>query len=443
MAGITNYAGGLRRIQFNTEPNGKVKCIRLGRVSMKVAEFMRAKIDAIIADKLAGRPHDAEVSRWLGGLDESMLAKLRAVGLADGVGMATETIGGLLDRHLANQTGKKSTRIFCQQVARNLRDFYGPARLVRNISAADADAWRAWLVTDQQLAPGTISRRVKGARTVWRLAIRWKMASENPFDGIKAGPQSNETRKRFIDHETINRVIDEAPDAKWRLIIALARYAGLRIPSELADFRWRDVNWAEGFMMITSPKTAHHEGKAVRTVPIFKELRPHLMAAFDAAPPGAEYVIADRGTSNINLRTQLHRIIRRAGIAPWPKTFQNLRASRETELLRDFDLATVCRWIGNTPAVAAQHYAMSRDLSGDIRRAAGMAHLETHLSSAAIDDRGFSTVTENPENPREIAISGNSWESAETAENAENKARYARQDSNLQPPGSKPGTLSN
>jgi hypothetical protein len=32
--------------------------------------------------------------------------------------------------------------------------------------------------------------------------------------------------------------------------------------------------------------------------------------------------------------------------------------------MREYDLATVCKWIGNSPAVAIKHYASSVDLSG-------------------------------------------------------------------------------
>ena len=36
--------------------------------------------------------------------------------------------------------------------------------------------------------------------------------------------------------------------------------------------------------------------------------------------------------ANANLRTRLARIIERAGLEVWPKLFQNLRLTRETEL---------------------------------------------------------------------------------------------------------------
>ena len=59
---------------------------------------------------------------------------------------------------------------------------------------------------------------------------------------------------------------------------------------------------------------------------------------------------------NANLRTQLLRIVRRAGVVPWEKPFQNMRSSRETELVEEHPLHVVCAWIGNTPTIASQHY---------------------------------------------------------------------------------------
>ena len=64
---------------------------------------------------------------------------------------------------------------------------------------------------------------------------------------------------------------------------------------------------------------------------------------------------------NVNLRTQLTRIIKRAGLNPWPKLFHNLRSTRQTELAEEFPQHVVCDWIGNTNAVAAKHYLQVTD----------------------------------------------------------------------------------
>ena len=85
------------------------------------------------------------------------------------------------------------------------------------------------------------------------------------------------------------------------------------------------------------------------------------MVAFDEAEPGTEHVITRYRGSATNLRTQLHRIIRRAGLEPWPKVFQNLRSTRETELAEQFPMHVVCAWIGNSQPVAAKHYLQLTD----------------------------------------------------------------------------------
>lgn len=64
---------------------------------------------------------------------------------------------------------------------------------------------------------------------------------------------------------------------------------------------------------------------------------------------------------NANLRTQLKKIIKRAKLTPWPKLFHNLRATRETELAERFPMHVVCKWLGNTARVAAQHYLQVTD----------------------------------------------------------------------------------
>ena len=72
-------------------------------------------------------------------------------------------------------------------------------------------------------------------------------------------------------------------------------------------------------------------------------------------PDGGEYVIAtnDR-SSQKNLRTVFEKILRRANVDPWERLFQNLRASRETELAQQQPLHLVTAWLGNTPQVAME-----------------------------------------------------------------------------------------
>ena len=141
MASIVTYDGGLRRVEFSLSPNGPRKAVRLGRVSAKAAATAKARIEAIIADLALGRPHDAETAAWLTGRDETLLSKLRAAGLAEGVGMTQTTLGVFLDRYFAAMAGKVATRTFYGHTRRNLEEHFGQPRLLTTITTAEADGW--------------------------------------------------------------------------------------------------------------------------------------------------------------------------------------------------------------------------------------------------------------------------------------------------------------
>lgn len=96
-------------------------------------------------------------------------------------------------------------------------------------------------------------------------------------------------------------------------------------------------------------------------VPIFPELRPFLDEAFELAEPGEEFVITHYRKKKSNLRSKMIHILRRAGVKPWPKLFQNLRSTRQTELEEVFPSHVVCSWIGNSESVAKKHYLQITD----------------------------------------------------------------------------------
>jgi integrase len=230
-------------------------------------------------------------------------------------------------------------------------------------------------------------------------------------------------RQRFIDRNTTAPLLDAAPDWVWRTIIALARYGGLRCPSEVLSLKWADVDWEKERLQVTSPKTEHHRGKGARLVPMFPELRPYLEEAWEAAEEGQEYVVPTRyrqaapgpeGWRNQNLRTRFERIVKRAGLEPWPRLFHNLRASRETELAQSFPVHVVAAWLGNTPRIAMKHYLQVTE--SDFRKA---VQNPAHLGQDSVQNpvqRPSATVRQEMTKPqarlevwRELASVGDTW----------------------------------
>jgi len=157
--------------------------------------------------------------------------------------------------------------------------------------------------------------------------------------------------------EETEAVLDAIPDVRLRLVFALARYGGLRSPSEVQALKWSDIHWDTKRFTVHASKTEHHLDAGIRVVPIFDELCPHLLDAFGAAEDGAVYCCRQYGKNAGQIyRKYIMAAIAKAGIKPWPKLFQNLRSTRETELAEKFPIHVVCDWIGNSPRVAAKHY---------------------------------------------------------------------------------------
>lgn len=94
---------------------------------------------------------------------------------------------------------------------------------------------------------------------------------------------------------------------------------------------------------------------------MFPELRPLLEQAFEEAEEGAQYVVTKYRQPNANLRTQFVRILNRAGIEPWERLLQNLRASREMELANEYLLHVVTAWLGNTEKVPSKFHLQATD----------------------------------------------------------------------------------
>jgi integrase len=252
-----------------------------------------------------------------------------------------------------------------------LVEFFGGDRRLDSITAADAERWRIWLATEgnrrnkacKKMADNTVRRRTGRVRQFFTYAIKQGVISSNPFDGLPASVHGNTKRQQFVPSQTIETVLDTATCADLRAIIALSRYGGLRIPSEAVRLTWQDVDFEAGRLTINAKKTEHHKDGGVRFCPIFPELRPFLQELYDRAKPGIDCpmstpVITRWRSSSQNIGTAVHKLLKAAGVKPWPRLFNNLRASRETELFAEYPLKDVCSWIGNSETVAMKHYAM-------------------------------------------------------------------------------------
>lgn len=310
---------------------------------------------------------------WVGNLDSGLHSKLAKVGLVQERADSTpvqgkETLGPFIEAFISARSDvKKATATVYRHTQRCLINFFGVDKPLESVTKADTDAFRRYLANPKSkkgegLSDNTVRRRCAIAKQFLQAAVDGNLIVINPFGKMKKlAVRGNPSRAFFVTRDMTARVIDACPDAQWRLIVALSRYGGLRTPSEHLALRWGDIDWEQGRMTVHSPKTEHHEGGESRVIPIFPELRPYLDEVFAQAEDGTEYVITRYRNSSCNLRTQVHRIIRKAGLEPWPKVFQNLRSTRQTELAETWPMHVVCAWIGNSQRVALKHYLQVTD----------------------------------------------------------------------------------
>ncbi len=412
MASIsTDKKTGNRYIQFTD--SGKRRSIWLGKMHKRTAESWKRHIEELIAARNEGRSPFQETTEWLGRVSDSRHRKLARVGLVQNRAAVEATLlGPFLSEYRAKRTDVKSgTQIAYGNVCRNLIAFFGPDKPLSEITPADTDDLRRWLALPKEqggqgLAENTVRRRCGIARQFFRDAERRRLIGENPFADMKGiAVQANRSRDYFLTREDAQEVLDACPDAQWRLIFALSRYGGLRCPSEHLALRWGDIDWDRSKITIRSSKTEHHEGKATRIIPLWPELRPHLEAVLeelleDFDPKlkrlSEQPVITRCRIKEANLRTQFERIIRRAGLEPWPKLFQNLRATRETELAQKHQIHVVCAWIGNSKAIAAKHYLQVTDDDYAAALGTGFDNLQNPMQSAAVKGTQSNVAKKEP-----------------------------------------------
>ena len=375
MASLNKEPNGNYTVQL-VGTDGKRRSLRLGKVPKKAADSIKLRIESLHACAVAGLPWDADLAAWTASVGDDMAAKLVAMKLIPA--RKSQALGAFLEEYVTGRalTGKPGTAVTLQRVQLDLVGFFGASVGLRAVGPDDAERFKRHYL-ERKLAAATVSRRLKNARMFFTAAMDRGFIAANPFAKVSHRAGTTPERLHFISTADTAKLI-AAANPQWQILIALARLGGLRCASEVLSLKWEHVNFETNRMTVPSCKTEHH-GKAWRTVPIFADLRPHLEQAFALAPAGAEYVVPGNyrqvamrpgGWQNISLSTRFLKIIRRAGLTPWPQLFQNLRASKETDLMQHHPIHVVTAWMGNTPRIALANYLQT--LERDFEKATGV-----------------------------------------------------------------------
>ncbi len=379
--------------------------VGLGRLPKRAAEQCRVYIERLLECRRVGVSVDAETARWLAELDDKVYSKLAELGFVPPREdrRAVITLRQWLADYIAGRKDvKPETRRHYQDVSERLLRYFGADTPITEITAADADRFAAHLRAS--LALNTVNRILGRSRQFFEAARRAKIIADNPFSHMRGlSVRPNHERIVYVPVADVLRVMDACPNPEWRALFALARFAGLRIPSEIVSLAWEHVVWDRGVLVIYAPKTDRR-----RVVPMATPLRTALEELWDwlgaqypdqhvrwVLPRLRELVARPDGLfRNANLRTRAYKILDRAGIKPWPKLFQNLRTSCAIDLARARPQHLATEWMGHTADVAREFYlrATDDDYAKGVDDAFGIEQQRAAIRAAISDDQALSGV---------------------------------------------------
>ena len=341
-----------------------------GFTSKREAERTCDKIEALVTVQKTG-DMPASVAVWVAEVaakSPKLHKRLAALGLVEPP-EEKHTLGELIQAHRASQQGViDATLDTYDKIAANLIEFFGAGCELDAINRKRADDFAVWLRTaplnrrNKKAVPystATVNRRISMTKQLFHYAKRIDWVADNPFEFIKGGKSVNPERWEYVEAETVLKVLEGTHLAKWRAIIALGRFAGVRGSSELYGLLWEHVHWSSpgeaGHLIIMAEKNKRH-GRKFRTIPMHPIVERELSTLFDRAAEGEPHVFPGMKKDD-NTSTMTTKLILRAGVPVWLDPWKNLRKSFCSDLMQIItDPVAYEKITDHTPAMAMEHY---------------------------------------------------------------------------------------
>ena len=352
MASIATRKNGSRFIGF-IDANGKRRTIYLGKVPKRYAESVKVKVEDLVCSSITGHAPSDETSRWLAGQDDRMIAKLARVGLTQD--RHHTTLENWLLQYQKEREGdlKPESLRKLKQTGEKLLAYFAPQTSLRQITVQQSAEWREHL-KGLKLSDVAIKTHSGNAKGIIEEAVRRKLIEDNPFQYLKSGPTPSRYN-RYVTPDEISQIIEACPNSEWRLLFGLARYAGLRIPSESHPLTWANADWQRTRLTVFSPKTEHHAGHEQRIVPINSKLMRLLQDRYDECAEGEQHLVKIQGKGAV--RRQVGAIWKRSTVEPWDRLWLTLRQSCEKQWAMKFPQFAVSKWMGHSITVSGRHCA--------------------------------------------------------------------------------------
>lgn len=243
-----------------------------------------------------------------------------------------------------------ATQTLHDSTHRHLLKCLGGSTPIEDITPAQADDFKAWLLNTKGVSLTTACSHVSKAKVAFERAVSRGMIPRNPFSGVSATPPTPVERAVDLTHAQVRAILSACPNRSWRHLVGLCALAGLR-RGEALRLRQEDVD--RGSRKIHVIPEGGFETSKARARVVY--LEPELDALLDHEP-GPLVVL-----SLSNLHRDMAAIVKAAGVPAYPKPFHALRAWRATTWREKFEEYQVDAMLGHSLAVARRHYVKLPD----------------------------------------------------------------------------------
>lgn len=145
-------------------------------------------------------------------------------------------------------------------------------KMLESISINDIEFYKSERL--RNINKVTLNIEIRTLKSLFNLAVRWKMTKENPCQFIKQYIVNEKEKLSFEENEIIS-VLNVIKDDTIKNIVLFAIYTGCRI-SEILNIQWGDIDFAQRILTIRNKPNFKTKTGKIRQIPISDKLFPIL-----------------------------------------------------------------------------------------------------------------------------------------------------------------------
>lgn len=286
---------------INFRVNGKLIKIAAGKRDLSSAQEVAGYITRLENHLKTDTQPPADLLASINGLPAKVQERIYKSGLLvhEGFDVSIHSPAELVEWYLKQRAGQlkpNSLKSYKDRLSRFVEwcESKGITDVGR-VTVANLESFKAEQVSKGRLSSSKHTmRRVK---LFFNAAHKQGMIRRNPALSVESNTGSQRTDLVYISPEWFPALLNCVKTADLRTSLALARYAGCRIPSEITNLKWSDYINIEKNPAILIPNVKTQEvNEPIRRVPVFNPLREYLdnlyqsrFGAADMTSPGLEH----------------------------------------------------------------------------------------------------------------------------------------------------------